>query len=225
MLELVVIEDNVDLNELLVENLSEGAFHAHGFTKVSDYERSGLRGDIFLLDLNLPEEDGLSFARRLKARRPEVGIVVLSVRNGSDARTQTYLSGVDTFLQKPCDLPEVRAAIASAARRAQLYASHVPDSLTLSIGGMRLTSNLGQVGLSDDETRLIAALEHADNRQLAYADIIRMLDPSGQLTLPTLEVRIARLHRKVRPVIGDIKMLRSIRNFGYRLVVNLRLSD
>lgn len=225
MLDLIIIEDNIDLNELLVENLSDGEFRVHGFTKVSAYERSGISGDVFLLDLNLPEEDGLSFAARLKAQRPEVGIVVLSARSGTDTRTQTYLSGADTFLQKPCELPEVVAALTSAARRVQRSTGQPGDAVTLSRGAMRLTGPTGQAELTEDETRLIAALMQAPDQRLPYADILHLLDASGQLSLPTLEVRITRLHRKVRPAIGDAKLIRSIRNYGYKAVLPVVLAD
>lgn len=229
MLEIVIIEDNADLNELLVEGLSGGAYKVHGFATARDYERSAVRGDVFLLDLNLPEEDGLAFAVRLKTARPEAGIVVLSARSGVEARIAAYRSGVDTFLRKPCELDEVLAALSSSARRVQYTTSTVPVSegltLTLFTLGMRLSGARAHVDLTEDEVRLILALQSAPEQWLAYADIIRLFDSSGQLKLPTLEVRIARLNRKLRPVTGADRLIRAIRNTGYKLVRRVALSE
>lgn len=220
MLDIIVIEDNIDLNELLVEGLAGGAYMVRGFTTVREYEQSGVRGEVFLLDLNLPEEEGLVFAKRLKAVRPEVGIVVLSARSGAEARVEAYRSGVDTFLRKPCELDEVSAALSSTARRVQYIASAAPaeDVLTLFRLGMCLSGPNSHVDLTEDEARLIAALQLAPQQCLPYSDIIQLFDPSGQLKLPTLEVRIARLNGKLKPVTGNDRLIRAIRNTGYKLL-------
>ena len=73
--------------------------------------------DVVVLDLNLPGESGMSFAARLRARSPEAGIIVLTVRSGTEVRTQGYDTGVDIYLQKPCDRREILAAIKSMMRR------------------------------------------------------------------------------------------------------------
>ena len=226
MLDVVVIEDNIDLNELLVEGLAGGAYTVHGFTRVRDYENSGIRGDVFLLDLNLPEEDGMDFAKRLKEVHPEAGIVVLSARSGTDARIEAYRSGVDTFLRKPCEFDEVLAALSSAARRVEYVMSNKTegDTLTLSTLGMRLSARNTHVELTEDEVRLIAALQSAPDQCLPYKDIIQLFDPSGQLKLATLEVRIARLNGKLRRVTGANRLIRAIRNTGYKLVQRIALS-
>lgn len=220
MLTLIVIEDNADLNELLVESLTAQGYQAHGFAKVSEYEAQGLAGDLFLLDLNLPEEDGISFAARLKQERPEVGIVVLSARAGSSSRTASYVSGADTFLQKPCELDEIFAALGSAARRVMHYAGRrgEADRLVLSPGKMQIAGALGAVSLTADEVRLIVALQQAPGQRLSYAEIIRLLDPTATMSLPALEVRITRLHAKTKPILGAARLLRSIRKTGYQLV-------
>lgn len=228
MLNLVVIEDNPDLNDLLVENLSEQPFRVSGFADVGQYEASGVAGDLFLLDLNLPQEDGLSFAARLKQDRPEVGVVVLSARAGSEARTQTYLTGADTFLQKPCEMAEIIAALTSAAQRVRRFAAlRAPSDagLTIARRTMRLRGAGAEVQLSHDETAMVCALAEAPEQRLTYEELLALLDPLGRLTLATLEVRITRLRQKARPVTRDGKFIRSIRNTGYALVEECRVAD
>ena len=104
---IIVIEDNADLNELLVEELVAEGFEATGHLSVEACTEAASQADLYLLDMNLPGESGLSFAARLRASRPEVGIVVLTVRTGSEIRTNSYDSGADIYLQKPCESAEI----------------------------------------------------------------------------------------------------------------------
>lgn len=226
MLSAVVIEDNIDLNELLVEALARNAYTVYGFTSVRDYEQSGVRSNLFLLDLNLPEEDGLVFAKRLKVVYPEAAIVVLSARIGTDTRIEAYRSGVDTFLRKPCDLDEVLAAMSSAARRVNYLTNNMieGDTLTLCTTSMRLSDGNASVDLTENEVRLIAALQSAPQQRLPYGDVIQLFDPTSQLKLATLEVRIARLNGKLKRVTGTERLIRAIRKTGYKLVQRIVLS-
>lgn len=90
--DICVIEDNADLNALLVQTLQASDYRAYGAPSVEMFERLLLerQPDIFVLDLNLPGEDGTSFARRVRAKRPEAGIIMLTARNDMDERRKGY---------------------------------------------------------------------------------------------------------------------------------------
>ena len=74
------------------------------------------------------------------------------------------------------------------------------------------------------ETRLIAAMIKAPENRLTYTEIINLLDPTGTLSLATLEVRIARLHSKIKPLVNPGRLFRSIRKFGYQLTRPVELA-
>ena len=122
-LSIVLVEDNDDLRELTADALrAEG----HRVTALSCAEEledkaGGAAADLFLIDLNLPGEDGFSLARRIRQVQPLVGILIVSARSELQDKVQGYDCGADAYLPKPVPFEELRAAInsfASTARKA-----------------------------------------------------------------------------------------------------------
>ena len=118
-LSLIVVEDNELLREEMVSFLSRPGWQAHGVDCGEELNHwlQQHTPHIAVLDVNLPGESGLSYAARLRAGRPDIGIVVLTVRTGSEIRTRSYDSGADLYLQKPCESAEIIAALRSMSRR------------------------------------------------------------------------------------------------------------
>lgn len=214
----IVIEDNPDLNELLVEDLQSEGYDATGFLSVETYEAAGMVGAVYLLDLNLPGESGMSFAARLRARSPEAGIIVLTVRSGTEVRTQGYDTGVDIYLQKPCDRREILAAIKSMMRRISAPVPP-PRGLTIYPARLLLAGPSGEVSITSSEATLFEALATAPEYILPYEQVMAILGARNAPSLATLEVRITRLRKKIANVLEDERAIASVRNVGYRLLV------
>lgn len=223
-MKIVVIEDNADLNELLVEELEAGGYHATGYLSVESYEISNMQAEIYMLDINLPGETGLSFAARLRADRPNVGIVAITVRTGTDIRTQSYDSGVDIYLQKPCDSREIIAAIKSMVRR--LGRPEVPArGLTLHPAELLVAGPDGKAQITPSEVAMLRVMATAPDRLLPYAEVQALLGARNTPTLATMEVRITRLRKKITAALRGERAIVSIRNVGYRLLVPMRLEE
>ena len=218
----IVIEDNPDLNELLVEELQSEGYDATGFLSVEAYEAAGQVGAVYLLDLNLPGETGLSFAARLRVKQPEAGIVVLSVRSGSEVRTESYDTGVDIYLQKPCDSREILSAIKSMVRRIARPVA-VPRGLTIYPARLLLIGPEGEVALTAQEAALLHALATAPENLLPYAAVLAVLGAHNAPSLATVEVRITRLRKKIATVLAPERSIASVRNVGYRMVAPLAI--
>ena len=225
----IVIEDHPDLNELLVEELADHGHRTLGFTSAEAYERSGQKGDLFLLDLNLPGEDGLSFAARLRANRPEAGIVVLSVRSGSEIRAESYETGIDLYLTKPCAPREIVAAVRAMARRLSppvaAQASRMRQGLTLDRASLKLFGPEGETAISGDEAAFLSAIAGTPERRMDYGEILDIMGIGGDTSLATLEVRITRLRKKIAAVLPGEASIRSLRKRGYQLVLPLETLD
>ena len=73
--------------------------------------------DIFLLDVGLPGENGLSIARRIRRRHPRLGIVMITGRGQLEDRLQGFREGADLYFVKPVDMRELEAAIRNLHRR------------------------------------------------------------------------------------------------------------
>lgn len=125
-LHVLVVEDHPPLLEELVAHLREVGHTVTGLAAPLDIDRLMMTEPIELvvLDLNLPHEDGLSVARRLRAALPELGIIALSGRIHSDQKAAAYADGVDIYLAKPASPDELSAAIQSLARRLPGRATH-----------------------------------------------------------------------------------------------------
>lgn len=118
-LDILVVEDHDGLREttvLALQGMGHRALGAAGGREL-DAALEGFRPDLLLLDLNLPGEDGLSIARRMRAARPGLGIILVTVREQVQDRVEGYGSGADLYLTKPTSLEELTAAIAALARR------------------------------------------------------------------------------------------------------------
>jgi DNA-binding response OmpR family regulator len=224
-----VIEDNVDLKDMLVEDLRAADYLTEGFTSVEAFEESGAAPDIVLLDVNLPGRSGLDFARDLRARDRRVGIIILSVRSGTENRTMGYENGVDIYLQKPCGSVEIRAAVNRVAERVRGHSDPslasegagegepcrlFPDRLLLICGEMR-------VDLLPREARLLAALVDAEERQLPHEAVKALISDEGEMSQAAMEVAIGRLRRKLERA-GDCgRTIVAVRGWGYRLVCDM----
>jgi DNA-binding response OmpR family regulator len=118
-LNITVVEDHDFLREVIVDLLTKHGHDVHGHfcaEEVDDDPRFGLT-DIYIIDLNLPGEDGLSLARRIRSAHPKIGIVMVTARDKLDDKIKGYESGADFYLAKPVDPQELLAVVNAFSRR------------------------------------------------------------------------------------------------------------
>jgi DNA-binding response OmpR family regulator len=118
-LQIVLVEDHDDLRRVTLVLLSERGHHVVGLSSAEEVDDSILlpKPDVFILDLNLPGEDGLTLAKRIRNAQPRVGIVLTTVRSALRERLDGYDSGADIYLPKPTDFEELTAAVEALGRR------------------------------------------------------------------------------------------------------------
>lgn len=216
-LTLLLVEDHDALRELLVEHLRAQGHHvlAAPSAEAMDEQHADRRVDIYLLDLNLPGEDGLSLSRRIRAAEPNCGIVMLTARDGLRDRVSGYAEGADAYLAKPVAVEELDAVIAALSRRLRPV---VDDGLRLHADALRLHGPAGDCKLSDAECTLLAGLARAPERSLEAWQLIELLGkPIEQYRKASLEVHIVRLRAKLAQVGGPRDSIVALRGKGYRL--------
>jgi len=167
------------------QRVRRGVSRAQGITDI----------DVYLVDLNLPGEDGLSLVRRLRSTSPDVGIIVLTARDANADRVKGYDCGADIYMVKPIHPPELIAALRRFARNKEPDVTSAEASpLTLCKG--RLTGTLGQVRLSYDETIVLEALVRAPAQKMANWQLACLLDADlDEIFKSNLPVRMARLRK------------------------------
>ena len=225
-LNIVVVEDNNDLRELTCQVLSQDGHHVTGLACAEELEdiAGGEPADIFLIDLNLAGEDGISLSQRIRRAQPLVGIIIISARTDLDDKLTGYESGADLYLTKPVDLDELCAAIKSFARR-RSTAEPGLGSPTISLSNRELTGPKATVRLTQSEAAMLRAFSRAPAGTLEVwqlAEILRLdLD---RLNKASLEVRIVRLRKKFIDAGVTGTTIDSIRNVGYQLFIALQIS-
>jgi DNA-binding response OmpR family regulator len=222
----VVIEDNPDLCDMLVEDLRSAGYDAIGFRSVEAFKEQNLTVDVFLLDVNLPGISGLEFAREVRSEDRRVGIIVLSIRTGSESRIEGYTCGVDVYLQKPCGSIELIAAVNRVAERVSWHNGakrHSDQQYQLSVNRLAFVGSLGEVILTRREIALLVALAQNEPQQLSYEECKSHFSSGEPINDATLEVGVGRLRKKIESVTGAKKSIIGVRGEGYRLILNLEV--
>ena len=182
--------------------------------------------DLIVLDLNMPEEDGLSIVRDLKTRN-NVPVIMLTATASPIDRVVGLELGADDYIAKPCELRELLARVRSVLRRAQAAAA------AGAAGGARERVRFGTKWL-DLEARVLQDEEGVDhplttsefNLLKAFADHPRrVLSRERLLDLANardpdafdraIDVRITRIRRKIEPDPNHPRIIRTIRGAGY----------
>jgi DNA-binding response OmpR family regulator len=222
-LNIVVVEDNDSLRLVTVTILRQQGHQVIGLACAEEIDdvAGGTLADIFVLDLNLPGEDGISLARRIRKANPNVGIIMVTARIQSQDKTLGYDSGADIYLPKPAEPGELLAAIKALARRIKPENTHTPNTLVLDLTRLQLQGPAGEAGVTRAESTLLNALARAPGQQLEYWQIAEALgDTQDSLSKSNLEVKIFRLRKKIAQVGGE-DAINAIRLKGYQLCINL----
>jgi DNA-binding response OmpR family regulator len=221
-LNIVVVEDHDALREVTVEALRSMGHHVHGVDCAEglDDEIGAFHIDLLVVDLNLPGEDGISLARRIRAAQPEIGIIMATARGRIDDKVAGYESGADIYLTKPTSVEELTAAVQALSRR--LKPDEPGQPFLLNSAALTLQGRQGSVSLSVHDAAMLAALARAQDQQLEYWQLIALYGEEG-CSKSALEVKIVRLRKKLLQVGAGPHAIKSIRNHGYKLCMKLAL--
>ena len=134
-MKILIIEDEADLCETIVSFLKEEGYRCEqagnlelGIEKINLYEY-----DCVLVDIGLPDGNGLSLVNELKKSHPETGIIIISAKNSLDDKILGLDRGADDYLSKPFHLSELNSRIKSLLRRRKFEGKQelVIDKITI----------------------------------------------------------------------------------------------
>ena len=225
-LNIIIVEDNDDLRESIMDALSSLGHHVQGVDSVEAlYEESGMaQVDLFIIDINLPGENGLSLADRLRASQPGVGIIMLTARTQSEERAEGYQCGADIYLTKPASLDELCSAIRSLTRRLTTPVAVQGLVLDCRLLECRDTVSQKRVTLTCTEASLLSAFVRAPQQQLETFMVAEQLGLDlDNLNKASLEVQISRLRTKLARLAPETSPIKALRGWGYQLTLTLNL--
>lgn len=218
---ILIVEDNRRLSSSLKRSLGEDGFAVNSaFTGPEGEEFAELTGyDAIILDVMLPEKDGLAVCRDLRKRRVNTPIIMLTARDTVEDRVQGLDSGADDYLVKPFALSELCARLRALLRR-----DGVDKSGILSIDDLILDPAVHQVRragqvleLTAKEFSLLEYFMRNPNRlitrEMAESHIWNY---DFESTSNVIDVYVRRLRRKIDDPF-ELKLIETVRGAGYRL--------
>jgi len=199
---LLLIEDHAALRTAVSQYLQEAGYIVDTAATGDEglWAAEGGNHDLILLDLMLPNIDGMEILRRLRALGNPVHILVLSARDGLDDRLQALDAGADDYLVKPFPLQEVLARTRALLRRTYVKKSPVMQVADLELDPMRRTVlRAGQpIELTALEYRLLEYLFYRAGEVVSRTDIWeRVFEDSTGGTSNTVDVYIGYLRKKL----------------------------
>lgn len=230
-LNIVLVEDHDILRQMLKQALEEAGHQVVALSCAEELEdvAGGQPADVFLIDLNLPGEDGLSLTERVRAAYPLVGLIVVTARSGLNDKLEGYARGADLYLSKPIEVPELCAAVAAMGRRRLRVDSLIQDPnaqrFTLNQQHMRIGKlGLPETALSASETSILVAFSRAPGQRIAYWQIAETLGLDLETyAKASLEVRIVRLRKKLVDAGADSNCIEAVRGHGYQLCIAVQV--
>ncbi len=225
VLNIVLVEDHASLRKVTAEVLRQEGYRVTELTCAEDLEDEigGRRVDIFILDLNLPGEDGISLAHRLRTAQPGVGILMMTARDQPGDMVAGFMTGADQYLVKPVPVPVLLAAIGSLSRRLTAE-TRSAGGLHLEQARLVLLGSQGEIGLSATEASLLTGLARAQGQRMALFQVGELLGQGeDDFNKASIEVRIARLRKKLIDVGAPTDCVKALRNEGYQLCVPIQI--
>jgi len=230
----LVVDDDPAIRQMLAEYLGqhgyEVALAASGSAMRAELERAAPA--VVLLDIGLPGEDGLTLARYLRERH-ELGIIMVTGAGDVVDRVAGLEVGADDYIAKPFDLRELRARLRSVLRRTHVRAAapapERPATKRVRIGHCELdlaTHQLfdadgGEISITSTDFDLLRVFAENANRVLSRDQLLTMT--SNREWEPfdrAIDIRIARLRRKIEPDPENPAVIRTVRGAGYMFVSN-----
>lgn len=212
---LLLVEDDEILGDGLVAGLTMEGYAVDWLTngKLADEALKLNSYELIVLDLNLPDMDGLSILRALRNRKDETPVMVLTAKDTVPDRVLGLDSGADDFVIKPFDLDEVCARLRALARRNE--GRSVPmleyKGVILDPAAHQVTYNGEKVELSQKEFEILNFLMGNIGKVISRARLEESLYSwNSDIESNTVEVHIHHLRKKL-----DSSLIRTVRGVGY----------
>ncbi|CAN1512721.1 OmpR Response regulators consisting of a CheY-like receiver domain and a winged-helix DNA-binding domain [Paracoccaceae bacterium] len=216
---LLLVEDDLPLAEALMSLLVSSGYAVdcvHDGQAARDLVAAE-QFDLMILDLNLPELDGLSVLRAMRAQGNRAAVMILTARGAAEDRVRGLDLGADDYMAKPFDVREFEARVRSLLRRqAGLRSSTVTlGALTLDLTTRQFSGNGHPIDLPPRERALLELMVMRAGKVVAKEAIVQSVTSLEDiLSDNAIEQYISRLRRRLQPLGLN---LRTVRGIGYIL--------
>lgn len=226
--QVLVVEDDRGLRDEISSCLEQYGYGVHAVAdgKAMEDVMAANAIDVVVLDIMLPDEDGLDICKRLSGRS-NAAIIIVSARGEEIDRIVGLELGADDYLAKPCSPRELLARIRAVLRRRHMAQGDIPGpgGIVYSFKGFRFdltrcqlrAPNGASIALTRGEAAVLGVLlDHAG--QVISRDLLieEARGEEADIYDRTIDVQISRLRRKLHGS-GPVELIRTVRGAGYIL--------
>jgi DNA-binding response OmpR family regulator len=218
MAKVLVVDDEVGIRESLCYALERDGFEAAALDRLTHIEEELAGVDLLVLDLMLPDGNGLDLLKRLRAFS-QLPVIVLTSRAEEIDRVLGLELGADDYVVKPFSPRELVARVRAVLRRGREQAApRASGGLQLDEGRRRARVGPRELELSRLEFDLLAVFAGNPGRVFDRGQLLqRIWGPDCVVTERTIDVHINALRKKIELAGGDGQLLETVRGVGYRL--------
>jgi two-component system KDP operon response regulator KdpE len=221
---ILVIDDELQIRRFLRITLESIGYRVHEAVTGAEglTEAATQRPDLVILDLGLPDEDGLNILKRLR-EWSHVPVIVLSVRNSDTDIIALLDAGADDYLTKPFSVGELQARLRLALRHTQPTpetAIFQSGALTVDLSKRLVTVNNETIKLTTTEYAMLRLFIQHAGRVLTHAQILREVwGPGYAEETHYLRVYVASLRKKIEADPANPRLITTEPGVGYRLIL------
>lgn len=222
MIKIIMIEDDVEMAELISEYLS-----LHNIEVINyDTPEIGLSAlnvgkyDLLILDLSLPNIDGLEVCRQVR-EKSDIPIIISSARSDIEDKTACFYMGADDYLPKPYESKELLLRIHSVLRRYNKEPKIEAKVLTFTVDEDRheIKKNGELIYFTNAEFEIMAYFIQRKGFVVSREEILSNVDAINyESSLKSIDVMIGRLRVKIEENPKQPKYIISLRGMGYKLI-------
>lgn len=220
MREVILLEDETVLREEIAEFLAGSGYAVSATASLGAFWQSydPARHSIAVIDLGLPDGDGLTLIRSLREQGRQLGIVVLTARGATRDRVAGLGDGADYYLAKTADLDELAATLAALSRRLGEPDEAPRETWVLELSPRRLLPpGCEPVMLSEQDWVVMQVLmRHAGEIASRHQIVEALGEDYLSYDQRRLDTQMRRLRRKVQEATGLNLPINTARNAGYR---------
>jgi len=215
---LLVVDDEPRITSFVSRGLRRRGFDVEEAADIAEAMArltNGGRYELVILDLRLPDGDGVEFLSRLVEQDPEVRVLVLSALTDVDTRVRCLRIGAVDYLTKPFSLAELIARVHARLREGSPTAGDElrTQGLSLDLAGRRATGSRGTFALSEREFLLLKRLMELRGAIATREELLeRIWSIDFDYSSNVVDVYVARLRTKLGP-----DSIETVRNVGYRV--------
>jgi two-component system phosphate regulon response regulator OmpR len=222
---LVILDDDQEMRGLLQRYLTENGYAVRAVPDAKSLDRALSREtcDVLILDLMMPDEDGLSVCRRLRASGDQTPIIMLTAKGDPIDRVVGLEMGADDYIAKPFTPRELLARIAAIQRRRPASGFALPAEGRVTFGAhdldlarMTLMRDGKPIELSTREFVLLKVLIQHAGRPLSRAQIIDLaMGRDAEVTDRAVDVQVVRLRKIIEDDPANPVWIRTVWGHGY----------